>query len=409
MSYRKHHAHYHLGPCNQFFMNTLETRIGLALQSKVSFLLIISILLWSMGVPALLNHAKAAQLTSVSDTLSTSNLTTNAKHSIAFVATNAIMTGQTIKVGLDPATNNFVEAFSAATSSDIYLGTSTATGYAVVTSCTSGNQATAVGNYNNGSDENLTFTICGASPNIIATGTPVQIIVGSTTRLWTNPSVAGSYRITLGGTNPNIGETRVAILPTVVVTASVNTSFTFTVSGLATSSSVGAITTTASSTATSLPFSTLASSTGAVIIGQTLQASTNARNGFSVTVQEDQPPTSSTGATIDLFANGATTSTPIACVAPSAQLDVPSTYGHFGVTSDDTDENSTGANEFGNATLWAGNIDQPRVLFSHSGPADGATQNKGLVHVAYKIQVSDLQEAGADYTNTLTYVATPTF
>jgi hypothetical protein len=133
---------------------------------------------------------------------------------------------------------------------------------------------------------------------------------------------------------------------------------------------------------------------------------TNARNGFAVTVQENQPLTSSTGATIDLFNNGATTSAPTAWAAPSNTLNVPSTYGHLGVSSDDADE---GAAEFAGGAKYVGNIDQPRQIFSNPGPSNGAVQNSGLAHVLYSIQIGTLQEAGNDYTNTLTYVATPTF
>lgn len=387
-------------------MNTLgalQDRIGLALTTKVAFLLVISILLWTIGAPMLFQRAHAANLTSVSDTLTNSNVGTLSGHHIQFTNATSTIGGQTIKIQFDPATNLFTEAFSSATTTDI-----TATGFTVVTNATAcsgaASEAYPTGNYNNGSDENLTFTVC--PTDVIAAGT-IIIGIGTSTRLITNPSAAGSYRIFIGGTQDNAGETRVAVLQNITLTASVNTSFTFTVTGLATTTGFNGnlATTTASSTPTSLPFSTLASSTGAVILGQQLAVSTNARNGFSVTVQESAPPTSSTGSTIDLFNNGATSSVPIAWTYPTAILDVPSTYGHFGITSDD-DLNSS---EFASSTLWAGNIDLPRVVFSHAGPADGSTQFKGKARVGFKIQVSDLQEAGFDYTNTITYVATPTF
>ena len=50
----------------------------------------------------------------------------------------------------------------------------------------------------------------------------------------------------------------------------------------------------------------------------------------------------------------------------------------------------------------------PQEVMYHGGPADGSMQDKGSVEVAYRIQITALQEAG-DYTNTLTYVATPTY
>ena len=61
-----------------------------------------------------------------------------------------------------------------------------------------------------------------------------------------------------------------------------------------------AVTTSAGATATELPFGTLASGTP-VVLGQALTVSTNAKNGFSVTVEADQPLQSSTGGDIDYF------------------------------------------------------------------------------------------------------------
>jgi hypothetical protein len=397
--------------------------LGLANSSKIAFLLVIAILLWSVGAPALMQKAHAANVTTVSDTLSTSNLNANAKHTIRFTTASSVGTGQTIKIGFDSnaygGTSAFTEAFSAATSTnDIFFGTSTYNGYQVIPSTTacSGttNQVQVVGNYNGGTDENLIFTMC-AGPTPLTATTSVQIAIGSTTALITNPAVTGSYRVNVnvGNATSDAGETRVAVLQNVTLTASVSTTFTFTVAGLATSTGLGLAggysTTTASSTATALPFSTLAPGVS-TILGQQLTVASNARNGFSVTVQENQPPTSSTGATIDLFNNGATSTYPTAWTGPTSVLDVPSTYGHFGITSDDADEGtSTNANEFGGGNLWAGNIDQPRVVFSHTGPSDGIFQNKGAAKVGFRIQIGALQEAGNDYTNTITYVATPTF
>src|SRR6185295_12605764 len=141
---------------------------------------------------------------------------------------------------------------------------------------------------------------------------------------------------------------------------------------------------------------------------QQLTVSTNANNGFTVTVVENQPPTSGTGAIIYLFKDGATTTAPIPWTKPRGILDARQTYGHFGITSDDADE---GGGEFvaTTTTPYVGNIITPRTIFTHNGPADALTQNKGLMKVAYKIEITDLQAAGNDYTNTLTYVATPSF
>jgi hypothetical protein len=370
--------------------------------AQIAFLLILTILLWASGLPLTLSHARAANVSQFSDTLSTSNIGTVAKNVIAFTTSTSTPSGGTIKFQLDPVGSAFDEFYSSATTTDI-----TATGFTVVADASgcsgAASEAYPTASYNNGTDEHLTFTVCPS--DTIAAGA-ITITVGAVTKLWQNPAAAGSYRIVMTGSQT--GETRVAVLQNVTLTAAVNTSFTFTVTGLATSTSINGENTTETSFATQLPFNILASGTPQVL-GQQLQVTTNANNGFAVTVQENQPPTSGSGAIIYMFKDGATTSTPVPWTRPRAILDSNQTYGHFGITSDDADE---GGGEFvaTTTTPYVGNIlSAPRTVFTHFGPSDGLTQNKGLAKVAYKIEISDLQAAGNDYTNTITYVATPTF
>ncbi len=371
------------------------------LASPLAVVLALSLVLWAAGLPSLLQTAKAAQLTLVSDTLSDSNLSALSRHVIAFTTSSGATAGQTIKIQFDPVGSLFSQSFSTATTTDI-----TATGMTVVANAGacpgSGNNVYPTGNYNGGTDENITFTVCPS--NAVTAGAKTITIGAATTNLITNPSVASSYRIVIGGTWADAGETRVAILQNVTVTASVDTRFTFTVAGLANGSTINSTTTSTTTSATALEFGTLAPGVPK-FLGQELTVDTNARNGFVVTVQENQPLTSATGATIDLFINGASTTVPVVWTPPSNTLDQPWTYGHMGVTSDDTDLNS---GEF-TGTKFAGNIHNPRQVFSHTGPADGLTQDKGKARVGYEIQIGTLQEAGTDYTNILTYVATPTF
>ncbi|NCO62191.1 hypothetical protein GW879_01920, partial [Candidatus Kaiserbacteria bacterium] len=115
------------------------------------------------------------------------------------------------------------------------------------------------------------------------------------------------------------GRTRVAIVDTVLVTASVDTTFDFTVSGLATSTAVNGTSTTGLTTATTIPFGVLTS--GAVkTMAQKLDVVTNARNGFVVTVEQDGNLQSSTGADVDGFIDGAYTDTPAVWAAPTNNI-----------------------------------------------------------------------------------------
>lgn len=372
-------------------------RFERSLPSQIAVLLIVSVLFWALGLPTMVKPAKAAYMSSISDTLSDSNNGSISKHTIQFTTSTSTKAAETIKIQLDPDTNLFTEYFPTATTTDI-----STSGMTLVNSCGGGSdEVTVAGNYNNGSDENITFTVC--SGDTVPAGT-IVIGVGTTTKLWQNPGVTNSYRILIAGTSAASGETRVAILPHVTLTASVATTFTFTVSAVPAGNTVGSDVTTDASTATTIPFGTLASGTPQ-IVAQRLNVTTNAANGFSVTIQEDQPPTANSGSLIYLFSNGASTSVPTAWVHPTATLNAYQTYGHLGITSTDADLNT---NEFSNATLYAGNIIQPRVVFSHNGPANGTQNNQGSTTVSYKVESTDLLPAG-DYTNIITYVATPTF
>jgi len=396
-------------------MNIFDSRPGVmgTVASKIAYFLILSLILWAAGAPTFVSIAKAANVSRFSDTLSDSAPSHLSKHTIEFTASSNFVAGDTIKIQLDPppaGSSAFSEAFSSASSSDFVLragnGTATTT-YSYVASCSAGDNYTVVGNYNGGTDENATFTLCSGATTI-SSSMVVQIIVGNSTRLWTNPGTELSRVIRLSSSSGNAGDTRVAIINNVVVTASIDTTFTFTIAGLPSGSSffTNGTTTSTTTSATAISYGTLLPGIP-VLGGQQLTVATNARNGFIVTVQEDQPLTSGTGSYIPLFKDGATTSAPTAWTKPTGTLDSQWTYSHFAVTSDDQDLNS---GEFSGASpLFAGNIDQPRQVFSHTGPADGTTQNKGKVRVGYEIGITALQAAGNDYTNTLTYVATPTF
>jgi hypothetical protein len=267
---------------------------------------------------------------------------------------------------------------------------------------------------------NLTVRVNGGAPvaisNFSAVGQVVTFdgVTAATTSLITiqiannvvtNPAV-GSYEFVV--TTPvDIGRTRVAIVDTVEVTAKVNTTFDFRVFGLATSTTVNATSTTGSTTATAINFDVVSANV-IETLGQRLTVATNARNGFVVTVEQDSNLESSTGADIDGFANGAYTNVPTAWSAPSNTLLNENTYGHWGLTSNDSDLNG-GEFTTGGGNRWVAASTTPRAIFSHNGPADGTSQDYGEVEVAYQIQITALQEAGDDYNTTLTYIATPTF
>ena len=227
-----------------------------------------------------------------------------------------------------------------------------------------------------------------------------------------NPGVANYYDITISHDEAGANEATkmmVYVIDDVTVSAHVDSNLTFSIGGLATSTSVNGDSTTGTAATTTINFGTLVQDTPARY-GQVLKVITNSY-GFTVTVEQDHELESAAGANINSFRDSPTgtgTTTPEAWQSPVKLLGQTNTYGHMGVTSEDENLNWGGGNPFG-TQLYAG-LDgaNPVEVMYHNGPADGSTDSKGLTKVGFQIEVSSLQEAG-DYSNTLTYICTPTF
>lgn len=388
-------------------MNIASYRI----HSIIAALVIGALVLWSFTPPFFVRHADAASLTSYSDTLSDSDYGVASDHTIRFTTLNGVSAGESFTITF----NSFTVPGGDETAS---MGSSSISFYddSGLKAIKNGAASAALWGISTTSDS-MTFT---AGTDEIASSTSVTIYIGT---LATTSGSAGTSQLT----NPNPGtptsyvittalpvdsaDARVALVGDVTVTATVDSSLTFTVSAVLAGQTINnaAATTTANdSTATTLPFGTLIVDEER-LMAQTLSVETNASNGFTVTVYQDNDLTSESNATIDTFANGGASSSPVAWVAPAAYLDVDNTYGHMGLTTEDS---SLSDNDSFLDDLWVGNFDgptSPREVFYHDGPSDGTTANIGQTRVGYQIEISSLQEAGALYTNTLTYIATPVF
>ena len=378
-----------------------RTKTTFVLLQATAATLALATLLWSVGAVSF-RFAEAASVTSVSDTLSDSAPAAASDHTLTFVTPTGVANGQTIVANF--SNGPFVVGAVDFTDIDVFDDT---TSLSLAATCAGIEEASAAF-----SGTTLTVTLCsGDGASISPAGTTTIRIglnaVGGNARL-TNPAV-GSYAIAINAGSVDTGATRVAIIAPVVVTAAVDTSFTFTVAGLPGSGDVNGETITGSSTATSIPFGTLVASTASTA-AQQLSVATNASYGFAVTVKVDQQLTSSTGADIDGFSNGAYTSTPVSWVTPTASINNENTWGHWGLTTDDETFGLADPFDVGGAgQRFVSASTSPVEVFRHNGPADGTTQNIGRAKVGYKVEISPLQEAGNDYTATLTYVATPVF
>jgi hypothetical protein len=347
----------------------------------------LAITLWSLGLPYL-HLADAANITTVSDVLSDSAPSANSNHTITFTTPSGVDNGDSIVISFD----NFDVSGVDEDDMDLLVNDSN-----VAASNWAGS---FVGN-------DLTIVMGTA----IAPAAEVTILVGlhatnegSPTAQIGNPAGEGSYELGFTVGDDDSGWTRVVILSGVEVSAAVDTIFTFTVAGLPAGSAVNGVTTSGATGSTSIPFGTLVAN-DASTTAQQLTVSTNAANGYTVTVQVDQQLESSTGAVIDGFSNGSYTNTPTTWQVPSATLGVPATYGHWGITSNDA--TTTRSAEF-DSNEWVSASTSPIVVMSHDGPANG-TGHQARANVGYQVEISSLQEAGDDYQAVVTYVATPTF
>jgi hypothetical protein len=192
----------------------------------------------------------------------------------------------------------------------------------------------------------------------------------------------------------------VAIVSAVTVSATVNSSLTFSIAKVNESTNVNGVTTTASTSNNTLVSFGDLTVNATSSIGQQLEVTTNAAYGYTVTVQQNQDLSTGNGATINAFPNG-NPAAPSGWVNPQGDMGDEDTWGHFGITTDDS-------GLFGAGNLQGFDGATPITVLSNNGPSDGQTQNIGMAKVAYAVMVSGLQEAG-DYSNQLTYVCTPEY
>jgi len=364
-------------------MFVIPTHVGFT-HRVVAMLVACAVMLGSIGV---YNTAQAANLTNISNTLTDSGPSVTSGHDISFT----IPTGSAL---LD--TEDISITFPA--------------GFSGVGSLTSGNLTVTV----DGTPDAVTnFSAAGAPTitfdGIAATaGQVVRIVIAD--GVVTNPAGIQSYEflVELDNATQDTGRTRVAIVNYVVVTAIIETTFNFVVAGLDDAENVNGELTTGSTTATTISFGVLDANTE-YTLGQQLTVQTNAANGFVVTVQQDGNLQSSTGADIDGFIDGTYVDSPTAWVSPTNVLLDENTWGHWGITSNDSTLNSNEFNVGSGGDRWVAASTTPRAIFTHNGPSDGTSQDVGLARVAYKVEITPLQEAGDDYTTTLMYIATPTF
>lgn len=379
----------------------IHTEYAVRTLQAVAMTVGLALFLWSTGLPTLFHYVEAASISNASDTLSNSAPSAGSVHTIGFTTPNGLSISQTIVVSFPSSPGGGFD-LTQLDADDISM---TVGGVATNTAASpgAGTWGVATGTPTAQDIQFTTPTDVG-----VASSTAIVLTIGdelNTTIL--NPSATTSYEIDIGGSMQDSGSVRVAIIEEVTVSASIDTSLQFTISGVDADATVNGspTTTSATTTNTTLPFGTVQADVSETL-AQRLNVTTNAANGYTVTVEQTGDLQSSTGATIDGFIDGAYTTVPTAWQGPGEDIGDDTTWGHWGLTS--TDGTTTRASEFG-SDEWVSGSTTPIVIMGHDGSSDGVTDGIGSTTVGYQLQISGLQEAGDDYSTTLRYIATPTF
>lgn len=378
-----------------FVKSTIEVGVT---QRVVATLVACAVVMATVGF---YHTAQAANLTNVSNTLTDSTPSVLSGHTFAFTVP---ATGGSAIAPADITTITFPAGFTGV--GDVVDSDATVTVDAV--------------------DVSGSATVAGSGQNVTVTGITVaageEVVVAIADTRVTNPAkvnpagVGDSYEFTISNSNDS-GNTRVVIIDNVVVTAEVATNFEFEIRPVDEAVSINGLATTGSSSSTTIPFGELTAGVPE-FIGQQLSVTSNAINGFVVTVEKDGELRSSTGADIDTFFDGTNETTPTAWASPDGTLAFGENgWGHWGMTTEDGNVFSAGAPTFTGTDQYIAVLDTPQVIFGHNSVCDGVTTGAGnagdddacLTEVGYRIEITPLQEAGDDYTATLTYIATPTF
>jgi hypothetical protein len=376
-------------------------------------------------------------LTSKKDTLSTSTPGANANHAIQFVTpTGAESSTDTIIVEFDSDDQGDTAGQFDLTSIveddvDIEVDDDGACDGPFTDRATAGSAASDVWGVtvNIGTPDTITFTHPtnnGSTEGIAATRC-VQVVVGSTadgsgtgSNQINNPAkvaAAGTADINdifISGAFGDSGYMLVATIEGVDVSVTVAETLTFTMAGVAPGSCTGDTGTPTvvdtSGAATTVPYGTVSSSNAFYVGCQLLSISTNASGGYAMTASENRSLLAGAETLDDTTCDGA------ACSETTGAAWATATNNGFGywceeVTNtactdagDSTSEHRQFACSGADAVCDPGTGGEAaQNVMQASGPANN---DQGRVH--YKLSVGATQPAGT-YTNTVTYIATPTF
>ncbi len=410
--------------------------MGVSGSATVATTLIISLLVSASGFYLLSRSASATALTSVKDTLSTSAPATVANHTIQFITQHNITNGDTIKVEFD--TLGTTDQFTVANSlffTDIDLkhnnqgscsGSMANQTLGVAFTTVSSTFTVAVSS----STDDITFTATSTAGTYIPSGSCVIITVGTNSTYQstgvnqiTNPAKTAAagvadvndVKITFTGTPAaDSGSALVATIDQVTVSVTVDSSLSFSISGVAGASCTQGTGTQVTTTSTTVPFGSSLVAVNTFYRGcQDLVVSTNASSGYAITAEEKTSLLSGSITLDDTRCDFASAECSEVVSAASTTAWATATNNGFGYTCSGSSCNSAfaTATEYNQFSCTGSDAqcnpgsggEAAQTPISTSTPVSADTSR-----IVYRLSVSGTQPAGS-YSNTITYIATPTF
>ena len=218
--------------------------------------------------------------------------------------------------------------------------------------------------------------------------------------------VADIYTVSIGGTNPNSGDILIAVVEGVAVSVTIDESLSFSVTSTTNADCDTAFSVLAGpdSTASTVPFGTQSSANTFVHACQDLAISTNASSGYAVTAQTNTSLKSGS----NLINSGTCDGT---CNETATDTWGTATNNGFAYSSTGTDSVITATTDYRTfACIGAtttnclpGGVETAQNVMTNASPVSNSTAT-----IEYKLSFSGTQAAGT-YSNTVTYIATPTF
>src|SRR3989344_1630730 len=403
---------------------------------SISTVLIVATLVATGGFYGGINKTQAAALTKVQSVLSNSAPSASSSLTLYFVTPTGVSSTKdlTLTVQLVSSTNAFTLP-PTYIYSDVDMATSSdATCNATFTELAIGSStSTSQWKFATSSDSKITMTYTGVggSANQIPANTCVRLNLGATATAsgtgvaFSNPGksagtgVADTYSVTIGGTISDSGNGMVAIIEGVTVSATINSTLSFSMTGVTAGSCTGDSSSTpgtavdTSAASNTIPFGTV--TTNLFYIGcHRLSVSTNAASGFYTSIEENKPMKAVSSTIVDTTCDNSCDHA--SSTSWSTETNNGLGYSCENISSSGLCNNSStvtlgGVKDYRNIACTGGTgydfcntaLDTKQVFMATSGPVSAKD-----VRVHYKLSVPGTQEAGS-YSNTVTYIATPSF